>query len=367
MADAPEPVEGFHQQRFLLGSVVLISIAFLWMISGFLMALFLAALTAAMTRPIYLWLVRAFRGREIPAAITLVLLVFFLVVGPAMALVGLVVGQAFQVTQSITPWVQHQIENPEEGAKLLAAIPFVNELLESDLFPDRGQLIESGGAAIKRVGSVLIDGAAAAGSLTASFFLQLFIMLYALFSFLYQGPRILDRILYLLPLGPDQEGQLLERFTSVTRATLRGSLLIGGLQGLLAGIAFWLAGVPAPAFWGTVMMVLSVIPGIGAPVIWIPAALWLFGTGETTPAILVSLWCALVVGTVDNFLRPRLVGSDAKMSDLMILLSTLGGIGLFGPLGFVTGPILAAIFMTSWDLYAVAFADYLPATRAEDE
>jgi predicted PurR-regulated permease PerM len=212
-----------------------------------------------------------------------------------------------------------------------------------------------------------VDGAAAAGRTTAAFFLQLFIMLYAMFFFLHQGPEILDRILRLAPLGPDDEERVLERFTSVTRATLKGSLLIGGLQGFLAGVAFWMAGIQGAAFWGTVMMVLSVIPGIGAPIVWIPATLWLFGTGQTLSAVLLGLWCGAVVGSVDNVLRPRLVGSDASMSDLMILLSTLGGIGLFGPLGFVVGPILAAVFSTVWDLYGEAFDAILPATRRKTD
>ncbi|MCA9738411.1 MAG: AI-2E family transporter, partial [Gemmatimonadetes bacterium] len=169
-----------------------------------------------------------------------------------------------------------------------------------------------------------------------------------------------DRMLYLLPLSPEDENRLVERFVSVTRATLKGSMVIGILQGALAGVAFWLAGVQGAAFWGTVMVVLSVIPGVGAALVWIPAVLYLLAVGSVGAGIGLGIWCAVVVGTIDNFLRPKLVGRDTKMSDLLILLSTLGGIVFFGAVGFILGPIVAAVFVTVWDVYGKTFRDILP-------
>ncbi len=159
---------------------------------------------------------------------------------------------------------------------------------------------------------------------------------------------------------------MVDRFVSVTRATLKGTLVIGVIQGGLAGLSFWLAGINGPAFWTTVMAVLSIIPGIGAALVWIPAVVFLAVTGKVAAAIGVTVWCGIVVGTVDNVLRPRLVGRDAKLSDLMILLSTLGGIVLFGAIGFIIGPIVAALFVTVWDLYGVAFAPWLPKVEPAD-
>ena len=176
-------------------------------------------------------------------------------------------------------------------------------------------------------------------------------------------------MLFLSPLEADDEALVIERFISVTRATLRGSLLIGGIQGLLTGIGFAVAGISGAAFWGTIVVVLSVIPGIGAPIVWLPAVGWLFALGEPVTGLALAAWCAVVVGSIDNVLRPRLVGSDARMSDLMILISTLGGISLFGAPGFVIGPIVAAVFVTLWDVYGRVFADSLPpiAPREIDE
>jgi predicted PurR-regulated permease PerM len=207
---------------------------------------------------------------------------------------------------------------------------------------------------------VLVGRVAAATRGTLGFFLQLFVFLYAFFFFLVGGQRLLRRILYYVPLGSDQESRLLERFLSVSRATLKGSLLIGLLQGTLAGLAFWVVGIPAPALWGTVMVVLSIIPAVGAGMVWVPAVAYLLVVGQTLRGILLLAWSATVVSLVDNFLRPRLVGRDARMSDLLILLSTLGGIVLFGAAGFIVGPIVAALFVTVWHFFGEAFREWLP-------
>ena len=153
---------------------------------------------------------------------------------------------------------------------------------------------------------------------------------------------------------------MLARFTSITRATIKGTVVIGIIQGTLAGIAFWLAGIQGAAFWGTIMTILSIVPGIGAALIWVPAVIILFVNGQYVAATLLLAWCVAVVGTVDNFLRPVLVGRDAKMPDLLILIGTLGGLFLFGPIGFIVGPIICGLFLTVWDIYGATFKGVLP-------
>jgi predicted PurR-regulated permease PerM len=148
---------------------------------------------------------------------------------------------------------------------------------------------------------------------------------------------------------------MLEKFVSVTRATLKGTVLIGLAQGVLGGLAFWAANVDGAIFWGTMMTVLSIIPGVGGALIWVPAAIILISTGEVWRGIALAAFCGLVVGSVDNLLRPRLVGQDTKMHELLILFSTLGGLLLFGVMGFILGPILAALFVTAWEMFGTAF------------
>ena len=189
---------------------------------------------------------------------------------------------------------------------------------------------------------------------------MLFVMLYAMFFFLTGGRALLRKILKYLPLPSEDENRMLDGFVSVTRATIKGTLVIGAVHGALQGLAFWAVGIRGAALWGTAMAVLSVMPGIGSAVVWLPAVIFLGLSGRWDAAIGVALWCSAVVGVVDNVLRPRLIGKDAQLSDLLILLSTLGGLLLFGVTGFVTGPIIAALFVTIWDLYGAAFKDVLP-------
>ena len=363
-APAPPQSHDTFQRAFLLLAVALVSLLFLRMIEAFLMALLLGAITAGMCQPIYLRMLRWLRGRRVLAALLLVVGLIVLVIGPLSTLLGIVVGQAVEVTQDVGPWVEAQIKNPGGLTNLVDRVPFLSGLIErlpfDPVLPDRERMIELAGSAVQNAGRLLVDGLAAAGRGTVTFLLRLFIYLYAVFFFLLSGRALLDRILYLSPLDDDDEQQIMERFTSVTRATLRGSLLIGALQGFMAGVGFAIAGVPGSAFWGTIVVVFSVIPGVGAPIIWVPAVLWLLATGQALPAALLAVYCGAVVGSIDNLLRPRLVGSDARMSDLMILISTLGGISLFGPVGFIVGPIVAAVFVTLWDVYGRAFADSLP-------
>jgi predicted PurR-regulated permease PerM len=156
---------------------------------------------------------------------------------------------------------------------------------------------------------------------------------------------------------------MIQRFRAVSLAALKGTLVIGAIQGALGGVAFAVAGIDGSALWGTLMAVVSALPGIGAPLVWIPVVAYLGITGRVLAAVLLTLWCAIVVGLVDNFLRPSLVGKDAQMSDLLILISTLGGIALFGAIGFLVGPIVAALFVTLWELYGKAFEDVLPEVK----
>ena len=189
-------------------------------------------------------------------------------------------------------------------------------------------------------------------------------MIYAMFFFLKDGRSILQKIFYYMPLRHEDEIRMLERFVSVTRATIKGSLLIGLIQGSLAGIAFYFAGIDGAAFWGTIMVVLSVIPGVGTALVWVPTVIYLYLIGSSVSATLLAIWCAGVVGTVDNFLRPRLVGRDAEMPDLLILIGTLGGLFFFGPIGFVIGPVVCGLFLTALDIYGATFKSILPPVKS---
>jgi predicted PurR-regulated permease PerM len=191
------------------------------------------------------------------------------------------------------------------------------------------------------------------------FIFQFVVLLYTMYFFLTDGPALLDGALGYVPLAASDKQHMLERFVSVTRATLKGTVLIGAAQGALAGLAFWVVGIDGAIFWGSVMTVLSIVPGIGAALVWVPAALILLVTGHVWQGVALGLFCALVVGSIDNVLRTLLVGRDTQMHELLIFFSTLGGLLLFGAMGFILGPILAALFVTIWEMFGVAFSSEL--------
>ena len=191
------------------------------------------------------------------------------------------------------------------------------------------------------------------------FFLNLFVMLYAMFFFLISGPQLVRTIMGYAPLSQEDRQKMLQVGLSVSRATIKGTLIIGIIQGALGGIGFAVAGIGSAVFWGALMAILSVLPGIGSALVWVPGVIYLLLTGNMVAGLLLAAWCAGVVGTIDNVLRPILVGRDTEMPDLLILLATLGGLGLFGATGLVLGPVLAALFITVLAIYSRVFADYV--------
>ncbi|MBI5556325.1 MAG: AI-2E family transporter [Deltaproteobacteria bacterium] len=339
----------------LLFLVFLISALFLAMTSHFLMPVFLAGIFAALAQPLYQGLSRLSGGRRKPAALITILLIIFTVLIPSGILVGLITSQAIKVGESVTPWVQQKLAEPDMLSELMRHIPFYERIV-----PYRALILEKAGEMVGMASSYLIDSLSSITVMTVNFLFAVLILLYSMFFFLMDGDKLLARLLYYLPLENKDESLLLDKFTSVTRATMKGTLVVGLVQGVLAGVAFWVAGISSPAFWGAIMAVLSIIPGIGAALIWVPASIILMAGGMLVQGVALAVFCALVVGGIDNFLRPVLVGKDTKMHELMIFFSTLGGLALFGFIGIIIGPLIAALFITIWEIYGVAFKDVLP-------
>ncbi|MBU8870146.1 MAG: AI-2E family transporter [Gemmatimonadales bacterium] len=346
----------------LLSMVIGITAVFVVMIGKFLMAVLLAGIFASLVQPMYRRLTRAFRGRKSAASLVTLLIIVLVIIIPLGGLLGVVTAQAIKVTESITPWVQDKINHPDQIMTWLEGQPLYDRVE-----PYRDSILEKAGQLVGVLSRFLVSSLSSVTSGTLNFLFLLSVMLYTMYFFLIDGSRLLDRILYYLPLEDADERRLLETFGSVTRATLKGSAVIGMLQGGLAGVAFAVVGIPSAVFWGTLMMVLSVIPGIGTGLIWVPAALILIAGGSLAKGIGLAIFCGAIVGSIDNFLRPRMVGKDTKMPDLLIFLSTMGGLLMFGILGFIIGPIVAALFVTLWEIYGVVFKDVLPPGRVLPE
>ena len=346
-------------RSFLLLLLLAISALFFTMIGQFLMTLLLASIFAGLAYPLYRRLNKGFGQRKVLASSTTILIAMLVVVIPLTALLGLIANEAYQVSLVVKPWIQEQVSQPSGLEERLPT--WAHPLLER-LEPFRDQILEKTGEITGRAGNFLFKSLSATTRGTVTLFLHLFVMLYAMFFFLMDGPLLIHKIRSYLPLSEADKDLMEERFMSVTRATVKGTFAIGAIQGLLGGLGFAVAGIHGSIFWGAIMAVLSVIPGVGAAIVWAPAVIYLLATGSIVPGVALLAWCAAVVGTVDNVLRPRLVGKDAKMPDLLILLSTLGGIVMFGAVGFIIGPIVAALFLTIWDMYGAAFKDVLQPT-----
>ena len=350
------------RQAFLLLLVTAISAAFVAMIRAFLLTILLAAIFAGLAYPAYQWLLARLGGRRAPAAVATLVLLLALVIAPLLAVLGAGANEALRVTETIRPRLQGLVDQPGEIDRLLRAVPGYGYIE-----PYREQILTSAGDLVGTTSAFLFAALSATTRATALFIFHFFILLYTMFFFLTGGPELLRAGLAYLPLTETDKQRMLGKFVSVTRATLKGTILIGAAQGLLGGLAFWAVGIDGAIFWGTVMTLLSIIPGVGGALAWVPATIILISMGEVWRGVGLALFCALVVGSVDNLLRPRLVGQDTQMHELLIFFSTLGGLMLFGAMGFILGPILAALFVTAWEMFGTTFRSALvePGSSAE--
>jgi predicted PurR-regulated permease PerM len=343
------------QKIVLLLCVSGISAIFLAMTSQFLMSIFMAGLFTALTNPLYQRLLVRCRGKQTLTSLLTILVIVCLVLIPFSGLIGVVVAQAINVSQSVTPWVQSFLAQPTAFSDYQHKIPYYEQLL-----PYRDVIIQKLGILVGNASTLLIDSFSSMTKMTVNAALMSIIMLYTMFYFLIDGHKLLDKILYYLPLEDREEQLLLQRFTSVAKATIKGTLIIGIIQGTLCGIGFSLAGIQSPVFWGTLMAVLSIIPSVGTAIIWLPALIILLLLWDITGAIILGVVCGLISGNIDNVIRPRLVGNDTQMHDLFVLFGTLGGISMFGIIGIMVGPILAALFVAIWEIYGESFKEFLP-------
>jgi len=188
------------------------------------------------------------------------------------------------------------------------------------------------------------------GQNTFEFVTGFFITLYLAFFMLRDGDTVVHAMRRALPLTPAHKHELLEKFATVVRATVKGNLLVAAIQGALGGLAFWYLGLGGAVLWGVLMAFLSLLPAVGAALLWVPVAVYFFVIGEWEKCLALSAWGVLVIGLVDNLLRPLLVGRDTRMPDSVVMLTTLGGMAVFGIHGFVLGPTIAAMFIAVWHI-----------------
>lgn len=355
--------EARFRKGFLLALVIAVTATFVFVIKDFLMTIFVAGIFSGLAHPLYLWLQRAFGGREVLASIATLLIIVLLVGAPLVFVASIVTAEAVRVTDNVTPVVKQLIAEPTSIDGYLDRIPGVQWLA-----PYREALLTKAGETAGGLSRIVVASLTSTTRGTFALIVDFFMMLYAMFFFLIRGRRYLDHGLQYLPLRESEQRQMLQRFNSVARATLKGTLLIAIVQGTLGGTIFAILGIPAAVLWGLLMIVLSLLPVIGGAIVWVPAAIVLAIQGAWIKSLILVVFCSLIIGSIDNVLRPRLVGHDTGMSDLLILFSTLGGIGAFGAIGFLVGPLVAALFVTVWEIFGKVYRDELdvePSSRIQ--
>ncbi len=347
---------------FVLALTILVVVGFGALIRNFLLAVLMAVIFSGVLHPFYRRVRVGLRLRPALASGVTIVIVVIAVGIPLVAVAGLVGTEALAISKAVSPWLREHLGG--ESAQMLNLpdwLPFHDELEAH-----KSQVLARAGELASGFGQFLFESIRDATRGTVGVILNLFVFLYAMFFFLMRGPALVDSALRYLPLDEDDRTELAERGLTVTKATLKSILVIGILQGLLVTLAFWVLGLAGAAFWGTVVLILSAIPGLGSAIVWLPTSIYLLAIGQTVDAIALLVWGALVVGLIDNILRPRMVGEETRIPDLLILLSILGGIAAFGVVGIVIGPILAAVFLTALDIYRTAFADILPPPHPSD-
>jgi predicted PurR-regulated permease PerM len=332
------------ERTFFFFLLLLVTAAFYGLVAAFVKPIFWALILAVLFQPLQHYLLKVIHDRpSLDAFITTTTIVFAVLIP-----VFLVVLAVAQEAASIVDDLEEGNINPQSAFLWLQEqVPVLSQLLNR-FGVEVSQLQEGLSAAAVASGTWVASNALVIGQNTLTFFLQLFVMLYLLFFFIRDGGRILQRVRQALPLDDTLARHLGGRFTTVARATLKGTFLIGAIQGFIGGVAFWALDLRAPILWGVVMALFSLLPAVGPPIVWIPAAIMLIATGSWVKAAILIVIGAVIIGLVDNLLRPILVGRDSGLPDYIILLATLGGISMFGLSGVLIGPIIAALFFSVW-------------------
>lgn len=340
---------------FLLAAVIIVTVVFFRMVSMFLIPVLMAAVFTAIFYPLYLWFLKITRQRAGLSALACCIVLLLGLLIPVYFLADLVATEAIKFYQNAEQWVREIVARAYSGewdAIVNSAWGQRLGLNNVDWQATLQDFATSAGAFLAAVINRTSKG-------TFDFITSLFVTLFTMYYFFKDGRALIARLKYLIPLDEVYEEALILRFISVSRATIKGTLLIALAQGVLGGLTLWAFGIRSAILWGMVMVLLSIIPMVGAWLVLYPVAFYQIIVGHTWEGIAIFLIGALIIGNIDNLLRPKLVGRDSGMHDLMIFFTTLGGIAQFGVMGFVIGPVIAALFLTMLDIYAEEFKSHL--------
>ncbi len=340
------------QHGFFLALLAVVTLAFLWILLPFSGAVLWAVAFAILFTPAFRWLRHRMPGSPTWAALLTLAIGLVIVILPLTMIGFSLVKEVMMVRQNIK---SGQLNFADYFQQIYNAAPaWITSLLDRFDLGDITSLREKVSSGATRISQIVGVQALAIGQITFDFLVSFFVMLYLLFFVLRDGAPLARTIRQALPLAEEQKQALLGKFTTVIRATVKGNVAVAIVQGTLGGLAYWFLGVQGALLWAALTAFLSLVPAVGGALVWLPIALYLLATGHTWQGVGLIVWGALVIGSIDNLLRPLLVGKETQMPDYIVLLATIGGIALFGINGFVIGPVIAALFMACWGLFVEA-------------
>tara|TARA_R110001592_G_scaffold162170_1_gene395180 strand:- start:189 stop:1241 length:1053 start_codon:yes stop_codon:yes gene_type:complete len=335
------------EQRSFLVLLGIISLLFALLLRPFWSAIFWATAITILFAPLQSYLLPRLGNRPNLTALVTLLTCSIIVILPVLALLSAFI----QEGSNLYSMIQSQEIRPGQFIdRVVSAIPFLPGLMERagvDTDNIRSYLSSS---AIG-MSELIAQQALSIGRDTLNFTVKLTLMLYLTFFLLRDGEHLVSLMKAAVPLSETRKSLLFNKFVEVTRATIKGNLLVALVQGALGGLIFWILDIPGPVLWMVVMAFLSLIPAVGAALVWVPAAIYLYASGDWLSASILVAYGALIIGLADNVLRPILVGRDTKLPDYIVLFSTIGGIALMGINGFVVGPLIAAVFLAFWNIF----------------
>jgi predicted PurR-regulated permease PerM len=334
------------ERRFFFVLLAIFSVAFVWVVSPYIGAVLWGSILALLFHPMQQALQRRWKERKTLAALATLAVILLIVVLP-LAVVGVSLIQ--EVAALVARVRSGEVNFGAYFDRVVQALPeWATGLLHRVGLDDLASLQQRLMAGLGERGQALAGRVVGIGSDLVDLVVSFFLAMYLLFFLLQDGHSIARRVRDAIPLAPDVKSRLLERFLGMIRAAVKGNVVVAIVQGTLGGLAFWFLGVQAPLLWAIVMAFASLIPAVGAALIWAPVAIYFVAIGQVVQGVGLVLWGTLVIGLVDNVLRPILVGADTKMPDYLVLITTVGGLVIFGIHGFVVGPVVAALFLAAW-------------------
>lgn len=332
---------------FAVGAVVF------FIFQPFLTAIIAAAILTALFKGPYHYFERFTRGHRGWSSFLTCLLVIVIIVTPIFFVLSLAISEANALYHTLgeESALERIVDQTVETAH---TIPYLSIFFDADTM-NQDRILDD----IKQFSQNALGLIQAAYQGITHFVFWVFVMFFTLFYFLIDGKKTLRFLMQLSPLRDEHDALLIKKFISISRATLKGTIVVGVIQGLLGGFTFWIAGIPSPAIWGLVMVLFSIIPMVGSAIVWVPAGIVMLLLGHIWQGIFILSVGAGIISVIDNVLRPKLVGKDTQMHPLMIFFATLGGISLFGLPGFIIGPIIVSLFMALGEIYGIEFKEQL--------